>query len=169
MLDRELEQYSPELIRKPRIVAINKIDLISPQKKAGLRRRFEHQGISPLMISALEMRGIDSLVEQAAALVAAAPRPPREQVTRVYQLNPADETFEITRLPDGMLSASGRYLDRIVHTTDFEQPFQIRLLDQRLRRLGVEKALRRKGARDGQEVMIGGRIFQLGEDETPKK
>ena len=169
MLVRELEQYNGELTRKPRIVAVNKIDLLSPQKATGIRRRFEHQGASPLMISALETRGITDLIEQAAALVARTPQPPREQVTRLYQLNPADETFEITRLPDGMLSASGRYLDRVVHTTDFGQPFQVRLLDQRLRRLGVEKALRKKGARDGQEVMIGGRIFLLGEDEASKR
>jgi GTP-binding protein len=84
-------------------------------------------------------------------------------------MKPSDETFEISRLPDGTLSASGRYLDRIVHTTSFDKPFQVNLLDQRLRKLGVEKALRKKGARDGQSVMIGGRIFVLGEEQTPKR
>jgi len=120
------------------------------------------------MISALQNAGVDSVIERALTLVQQAPIPPREPVTHVYHLKPSDETFEITRLPDGTLCASGRYLDRIVHTTDFEKPFQVNLLDQRMRKIGVEKALRKKGARDGQNVMIGGRVFILG-TEIPKK
>lgn len=169
LLKRELEQYSPDLAGKPSFVAVNKIDAISPQKRTGIHTRFAHQGIDALMISALQGRGIDSVIERAIELVQQTPLPPREPVTRVYRLKASDETFEITRLPDGMLSASGRYLDRIVHTTDFGKPFQVNLLDQRMRKIGVEKALRKKGARDGQNVMIGGRIFTLGEDLQKKR
>ncbi|RIE06344.1 GTPase ObgE [Candidatus Cryosericum terrychapinii] len=169
LLCRELEEYSEQLARKPRLIVVNKIDVISAQKRTGIHTRFVHQGIEPLMISALENRGIDAVIERGLALVQSAPVPPREQVTRVYKLKPSDETFEISRLPDGMLSASGRYLDRIVHTTDFEKPFQVTLLDQRMRKIGVEKALRKKGAHDGQNVMIGGRVFTLGEETTTKR
>ncbi|MEN6388587.1 MAG: GTPase ObgE [Candidatus Cryosericum sp.] len=168
LLMRELEQYSAQLAGKPHLVVVNKIDAISPQRRTGIRVRFSHQGIEPLMISALRNEGIDSVIERALTLVQQTPMPPREPVTHVYHLKPSDETFEITRLPDGMLCASGRYLDRIVHTTDFEKPFQVSLLDQRMRKIGVEKALRKKGARDGQTVMIGGRVFTLG-TEIPKK
>jgi GTP-binding protein len=169
LLYRELEQYSKQLAGKPRLIVVNKIDVISAQKRTGIRIRFVHQGIEPLMISALENRGIDAVIERGLALVQSAPVPPREQVTRVYKLKPSDETFEISRLPDGMLCASGRYLDRIVHTTDFEKPFQVTLLDQRMRKIGVEKALRKKGAHDGQNVMIGGRVFTLGEETTTRR
>lgn len=169
LLCRELEQYSEQLAGKPRLIVVNKIDVISAQKRTGIRTRFVHQGIEPLMISALENRGIDAVIERGLALVQTAPVPPREQVTRVYKLKLSDETFEISRLPDGMLNASGRYLDRIVHTTDFEKPFQVTLLDQRMRKVGVEKALRKRGAHDGQNVMIGGHVFALGEETTTKR
>lgn len=169
LLCRELEQYSEQLAGKPRLIVVNKIDLISAQKRTGICTRFVHQGIEPLMISALENRGIDAVIEHGLALVQSAPVPPREQVTRIYKLKLSDETFEISRLPDGMLSASGRYLDRIIHTTDFEKPFQVTLLDQRMRKIGVEKALRKKGAHDGQNVMIGGHVFTLGEETTTKR
>ncbi len=169
LLCRELEQYSEQLAGKPRLIVVNKIDTISAQKRTGIRARFVHQGIQPLMISALENVGIDAVIERGLALVQSAPVPPREQVTRVYTLKPSDETFEISRLPDGMLSASGRYLDRIIHTTDFQKPFQVTLLDQRMRKIGVEKALRKKGAHDGQNVMIGGRVFTLGEEIAKKR
>jgi len=169
LLYRELEQYSEQLAGKPRFIVVNKIDVISAQKRTGIRTRFIHQGTPPLMISALENHGIDAVIERGLALVQSAPVPPREQVTRVYKLKPSDETFEISRLPEGMLCASGRYLDRIVHTTDFEKPFQVTLLDQRMRKIGVEKALRKKGAHDGQNVMIGGRVFTLGEEATTRR
>jgi hypothetical protein len=38
-----------------------------------------------------------------------------------------------------------------------------------MRKIGVEKALRKKGAHDGQSVMIGGRVFTLGEETTKKR
>jgi hypothetical protein len=38
-----------------------------------------------------------------------------------------------------------------------------------MRKIGVEKALRKKGAHDGQNVMIGGRVFALGEEPTTKR
>ncbi|HEY5000395.1 MAG TPA: GTPase ObgE [Candidatus Cryosericum sp.] len=169
LLCHELEQYSEQLAGKPRLIVVNKIDVISAQKRTGIHTRFVHQGIDPLMISALENRGIDAVIERGLALVQTAPVPPREQVTRIYKLKLSDETFEVSRLPDGMLSASGRYLDRIVHTTDFEKPFQVTLLDQRMRKIGVEKALRKRGAHDGQNVMIGGHVFTLGEETTTKR
>ncbi len=169
LLHQELEQYGRQLTAKPRYVVVNKIDAISPQKRTGIALRFSREDVHPLMVSALENQGIDAVIERGLALVQSTPEPIREQATRVYHISPSDETFEITRLPDGMLCASGRYLDRIVHTTDFEKPFQLNLLDQRLRKLGVEKALRKKGARDGENVMIGGRIFALGEDPSSAK
>ncbi len=169
LLKQELERYGRQLAEKPCYVAVNKIDTISSQKRTGIARRFSHEGIQPLMISALQDQGIDAVIEQGLVLVHSTPEPVREPVTRVYKIKPSDETFEITRLPDGMLCASGRYLDRIVHTTSFDKPFQVNLLDQRLRKLGVEKALRKKGARDGQNVMIGGRVFTLGEGQPPKR
>jgi hypothetical protein len=38
-----------------------------------------------------------------------------------------------------------------------------------MRKIGVEKALRKKGAHDGQNVMIGGRAFTLGEETTTRR
>ncbi len=165
LLSHELEEYGAQLADKPRFVVVNKIDLLSPQKRTGIRTRFKNVGIDPLMISALENQGVDAVIDRAVSLAASAPVPEREQITRLYKIRPSEETFEITRLPDGMLSASGRYLDRIVETTDFDKPFQLTLLNQRMHKLGVEKALRKKGAHTGQRVRIGGHIFTLSDNE----
>jgi GTP-binding protein len=164
----ELRQYGAGLVSKPSLVVVNKVDVISSQKRTGIRLRFQRLGLEALMISALEGKGIEAVIDKAGALVGTAPTPPREEPTRLYRMRAVDETFAISRLPDGMLSASGRYLDRIVQTTDFDKPFQVTLLDQRLRKLRVENALRKRGALVGQRVMIGGRIFTLGDDSAGK-
>jgi GTP-binding protein len=164
----ELRQYGAGLVIKPSLVVVNKVDVISSQKRTGIRLRFQRLGLEALMISALEGTGIEAVIDKAGALVGTAPTPPREEPTRLYRMRAVDETFAISRLPDGMLSASGRYLDRIVQTTDFDKPFQVTLLDQRLRKLRVENALRKRGALVGQRVMIGGRIFTLGDDSAGK-
>ena len=169
LLERELHQYGRHLDEKPRYVALNKIDCISSQKRTGILRRFCREGIDAIPVSALTGQGVDAVIERGLVLVACTPLPPREEITRLYRIKTSDETFEITREPDGMLSASGRYLDRIVKMTDFDKPFQAELLDQRLRKLGVEKALRKKGARDGQNVLIGGHLFTVGQESSSKQ
>jgi GTP-binding protein len=61
---QELRLYSPELIRKPMITIITKIDLPENQESAAaLRERLESRGVAVYEISALTGRGIDPLLD----------------------------------------------------------------------------------------------------------
>jgi len=64
MVLRELEAYTDILARKPRIVVLNKIDLVPEEFVQGAVEAFRGKGIDPVCISALEEIGLQSLLER---------------------------------------------------------------------------------------------------------
>lgn len=59
----ELLAYSKEFERKPELVVLTKIDLLSDRRRAVMLRRFAEEGLAPLPISAETGEGIDALRE----------------------------------------------------------------------------------------------------------
>ena len=63
ILTKELKEYNPELLKKPRIVAISKSDAMSaPERTAMAKRSFGRQ--KPLVMSAVSGEKMDVLVRQ---------------------------------------------------------------------------------------------------------
>ncbi len=60
ILLNELEQYSPELLHKERILAISKCDLLDQELKAALRKELP-DGVDTVMISGVTGEGLDAL------------------------------------------------------------------------------------------------------------
>ncbi len=70
VLRHELEEYSENLVQKPFLVAINKIDLaIDEEYVAKSKKKFEEQGIRTVCISSLEKRGLQELNDEVVRLV----------------------------------------------------------------------------------------------------
>ncbi len=59
-LENELEAYNPELLDKPRVVAITKSDLIDEELK-GLLRRDLPSAWNPVFISSITQTGLSDL------------------------------------------------------------------------------------------------------------
>ena len=58
----------------------------------------------------------------------------------------------------------GRTVERAVGLSDLTDPDAMALVQRRLKRLGVDRALRRAGARPGDDVRIGQLSFTYSED-----
>ncbi|HEY8475988.1 MAG TPA: GTPase ObgE [Chloroflexota bacterium] len=152
---QELGLHNPDLLKKPEVVAVNKIDL--PDARARfpeLRRRLEERGIAPLAISALTGEGVPELLERLRETLAAAPTPPAPPTVRVYRLEPRDEGFVVER-EDGAFRVRGRRVERLVAMTDLDNPEALRLLHRELERMGVTEALEQAGVEPGNTVRIG--------------
>jgi GTP-binding protein len=80
-LDAELRLYSPELARKPQIVAVNKVDVPEARAAAaGLRRALARRKKGPvdvLLLSAVTGEGIPELLDRVAAVLFGAGRSSR--------------------------------------------------------------------------------------------
>jgi GTPase len=164
-IEEELAAYgdatSAELVGRPRLIALNKIDVPAAREMADLvKPEFEARGYQVFEISAATGEGLRALGFAMAALVAAdrAARPaeqPAERVRVRVKVQAADEPgFEIIRLGDSFL-IKGEKPRRWVQQTDFGNDEAVGYLADRLARLGVEEALAEAGAEPGAEVLIG--------------
>jgi GTP-binding protein len=158
-IEHELTVYGAELITRPRLIALNKIDVPAARERAGqAKQEFERRGYQVFEISAATGEGLRQLGFAMAALVAAdrAERPVDEPAPRVkVAVKTADEPgFEIVRSGDSFL-VQGEKPRRWVRQTDFSNDEAVGYLADRLARLGVEEALAQAGAEPGAEVLIG--------------
>jgi len=65
VMNKELEAYSPDLIRKPQIIAPNKIDITEAREKLkGIKTYFKKLGIEVFPISSATGEGLKRLIEE---------------------------------------------------------------------------------------------------------
>jgi GTP-binding protein len=165
MIEEELALYGDatgaELLTRPRLIVLNKIDVPAARELADLvKPDFEERGYQVFEISAATGEGLRQLGFAMAAQVAEdrAARPAEEPAERVrvkVAVKPADEPgFEIIKMGDSFL-IKGEKPRRWVRQTDFGNDEAVGYLADRLARLGVEEALAEAGAEPGAEVLIG--------------
>ena len=78
-----------------------------------------------------------------------------------YKREKADARFKVVKLERGVFRVVGGKIERIIVQTDWNNEEAITYLQHRLKRLGVDKALERAGAVDGDEIRIVGRSFEF--------
>ena len=164
VIEAELASYGDatgvELLTRPRLIALNKIDVPAARERAGQARLgFEARGYQVYEISAATGEGLRQLGFAMAALVAAdrAARPAEPPAERVkVTVKAADEPgFEVVRIGESSFLILGEKPRRWVQQTDFGNDEAVGYLADRLARLGVEEALAEAGAEPGAEVLIG--------------
>jgi GTPase len=164
-IEEELLAYGDttgaELLTRPRLIVLNKIDVPSARERADQAKpEFEKRGYQVFEISAATGEGLRQLGFAMAALVAAdrAARPAEQAAERVrvkVKVQAADEPgFEVVKMGDSFF-ITGEKPQRWVRQTDFSNDEAVGYLADRLARLGVEEALAEAGAEPGAEVLIG--------------
>jgi GTP-binding protein len=153
ILLEELRRYQPDLVARPRLAVGSKADVAPP----GLAWDGER-------LSAVTGEGLDPLLSRMALLVeeARAGLPPAGRFV-VHRPEPAGIAVE--RSPDGGWSVLGRAAQRAVALSDLTNPEALAYAQGRLRGLGVDRALARAGAREGDLVRVGGFVFEYQADE----
>lgn len=157
VIEAELAAYGG-LQDRPRLVALNKVDLPDGRAMADLVRPvLTERGLPVFEVSAVTHEGLRSLGFAMAELILAARRaaPAGEPARVVISPRPVDESgFTVTAEDDGF-RVRGERPERWVRQTDFSNDEAVGYLGDRLARLGVEEALVKAGARPGSAVMIG--------------
>jgi len=155
----ELGAYQPDLLERERVVVGSRADLAAdgaPHDGAGA-------GIDmDLRISAVTRAGIPQLRGRLAEAVrrarAEVPEPSQFVVHR-----PVSEGYTVVREGGGWV-VEGREAVRAVNLSDLTRHDALDEAHRRLKRLGVDRALARAGAQAGDQVRIGGLVFDY-EDE----
>jgi GTP-binding protein len=166
VIEAELANYRVDpgvapLLERPRLVALNKVDVPEAKELAELvRPELEARGLDVYEISAASHEGLRELSFAMARIVAAAraaaPAPAPRVVLRPRAVDDAGFTVTPQRTADGVrYRVRGEKPQRWVRQTDFSNDEAVGYLADRLARLGVEEALFEAGAVAGSEVVIG--------------
>ncbi|HET9186404.1 MAG TPA: GTPase ObgE [Acidothermaceae bacterium] len=152
------------LHQRPRLVALNKIDVPDARELAGIvKPEIEARGLKVFEISTATHEGLRELVFAMAELVeqARAQRPVEEATRVVLRPKAVDDAgFSVTREGERYVVRGDRP-ERWIKQTDFSNDEAVGYLADRLNRLGVEDALAKAGAQPGDEVVVGDVSFDF--------
>ncbi len=152
----ELVAYDPPLAERPSIVAATKADLVEAEgrERAGVALRERGETV---LVSGVTGEGIAGLSERIASLVSSLAAEVREPY---IVLRPGRPSFAVSR--DGpRFRVVGRKVERWVADTDLEDPREVVALQLKMSKEGIERELAAKGARRGDEVVIGESTFEF--------
>jgi GTPase len=161
-IEAELIAYGG-LVDKPRLVALNKVDVPDGRTLADMvLPDLARRGWPVFQISAATHEGLRELTFGLAAAVAEhrAAVPAAEPTRIVLRPRAIDDAgFTVGEAEDGVFVVHGTAPERWVRQTNFDNDEAVGYLADRLARLGVEGALARAGALPGCLVRIGEREF----------
>ncbi|HEX4532482.1 MAG TPA: GTPase ObgE [Acidimicrobiia bacterium] len=149
----ELGRYRPELLDRPRLFVGSKADVATFALEDALHGD-ALDAAEGLTISAVTRQGLDELLGRLGALVGEA-RAEEPEPEPFVVLRPAEEGFTVARDDDGAWRVHGRTAERVVAMADLTNLEAMEYVQYRLRKMGVERALARAGAREGDVVRIG--------------
>lgn len=160
IVEEELRLYSKDLYDKPRLIALNKLDLAPPEEAAKVEDRFTGAGHPVFPISAVSGQGVERLLYRVLELVRAAEATEPTPVVFSPEEREMDSSWDVVRSEDGF-EVTGKRMLRMVAMTDLENRDAVRYLHKRLMRLGVIDRLREMGAEEGDTVYIGDAVFSF--------
>ncbi|HEX5587862.1 MAG TPA: GTPase ObgE [Acidimicrobiia bacterium] len=140
----ELGRYQPELLERPRLVVGSKADVATTS--------FDRDDV--LLVSAVTRQGIDQFLGRLGTLIDEA-RAEEPEPEPFVVLRPEEEGFSVVRDDDGTLRVTGRAAERAVAMADLTNIEALEYVQYRLRQMGVDRALARAGAQEGDPVRIG--------------
>lgn len=143
---KELGEYRPELLERPRLVVGSKADVAL----------HEFDG---LKISAVTRSGIEEFLGKLGTLIEEA-RKNQEEPTSFVVHSPKPEGFKIIREDDGGFRIIGKSIERVVAMSDLTNEDALDYVHQKMVRMGVEKAMRKNGISQGDVVRIGEMEFE---------
>lgn len=173
-INHELGSHNLRLLERPQIIVANKMDMPDAEEnlkkfKEDLAKEQTDEFADPIpifSISSVTRQGIDALLSATADLLEVTPEfllydeEIEEEVVQ-YGFVSTKPEFEINRDPDATWVLSGEKLEKLFQMTNFDHDETVMRFARQLRGMGVDEALRARGAKDGDIVRIGEFEFEF--------
>ena len=161
-IDEELEKYSPDLAKRPRIVAANKCDLMLDEERdealAELKAAVDPFGYPVVAISTASRQGLDELIHMIARTLTTLP----PIISYEAEAAPVTEEFEgaspadvvIRRDDTGAYVCEGAWLELLVGRVNFADRESLMYFERSLNKEGIIDRLRERGCSEGDTVKM---------------
>lgn len=154
-INAELVKYDKALSERPQIIVANKMDMPDAEANLQLFKEQLTDDVEVFPISAITRDGLRQLLFAIADKLDEIPKEALvEEDVVVIRHEKEMPPFVISRADDGAFVLSGERLERLFQMTDFSTEEGAQRFARQLRRLGVDDALRDRGAVDGSVVRI---------------
>jgi len=172
MIERELFAHDERLARLPRVLALSKADLVTAERAraavADWQRRLGSQ-VAVIATSSATGAGLPELAGELLRHVAppgSTPEPSSaadlDELAEHMVFRPAAQSgFRVERLGPRSFAVQGRGIERLLLRHDVENDDAMAYVEERLRRIGVLKALEAEGFQPGDEIEIAGVTLEL--------
>ncbi|MCA0969947.1 GTPase ObgE [Halobacillus litoralis] len=157
-INHELSSYDERLKDRPQIIVANKMDLPDSADHLEMFREQIGPDVDIYPISTATREGLEDLLYAVADKLDQLPKnedPIEEMDERVvYKFEKEEAPFKITRADDGAYVLYGEKIESLFKRTDFSTDQSINRFARQMRGMGVDEALRERGAKDGDTVRL---------------
>ena len=154
VINRELENYSPELLLRKQIVAGNKSDIICNEGAAQRFREFVLScGYSYFEISAASRKGVKELLDAVTETLSKVPPVPVYEPEMSFDELPEIDydSYEIN-VVDGVYEISGPYTQKLISAVNFGDDESVAYFQRCIRNRGIIDELEKMGIEEGDTV-----------------
>ena len=164
-INKELEAYNPDLLKKPQVIAANKIDAIYEGENdiiSSLRNEFEEkEGIRVFPISAVSGKGLKELLYHVKELLS---KCPKEITVYEQEFDPSliffkDDPYTIEIADDGAFVVEGPKIEKMLGYTNIESETGFLFFQKFLKEQGILDELTERGIEEGDTVRMYGHEF----------
>ncbi|MHB0999951.1 MAG: GTPase ObgE [Armatimonadota bacterium] len=171
-INKELELYSPLLAKLPQIVAFNKIDVSGARETAEeIAEGLKERGYRCFFISAVTKEGVQAMIyvlaDELDKLDKELPPPPEaEEVVRITTQAAERRNYEVKQVDDHEFVVEGKGVERMAAMSFLDTDESVRRFHRKLDKIGVMKALKAAGVKNGDTVRIGNIEFDYADDDA---
>ena len=161
VINSELEKYNPKLAGRQQVIAANKMDIEGSQENLQRLRDELPEESEVFPISAVTGEGVEPLIYKVADLL--------DQIEDVVPIIEGRE--KITTVEEGprftiemdqeVFVVKGKEIERHFAMTEFNNEDSVKRFQSIIKLMGIEEALREKGASEGDVVRISDLEFDL--------
>lgn len=166
IINKELENYSPELIKRPQVIAANKTDVFYGTEEDTvitlLKEEFEPKGIPVFPISAVSGKGVKELLYYVKQQLDQLDQEPVvfEQEYDLEQETFKDEPYIVEYdEKEGMYVVEGPRIERMLGYTNLDSEKGFEFFQKFLRTSGIVDELEKLGIEEGDTVRMYGLQF----------
>ncbi len=158
-LQSELQAYDNQLLERPAVIILNKVDLIGSSISEMVSTMTDF-GLPMLVTSVLNGEGLLEVKDILFELMPNKKAIPLAKPTKVVKFTP----IEVKKVSNGWL-VTGEEVKKLVNRFDSTNSEAVAYLQSHFKELGVSKLLKNMGACNGDDVFIGEAVFEYFDEE----